>query len=343
MDPALFNTNFARLAMWDQLFDTFLLMDARDVKTGVDDPRYDTGRPMRDMWPAVRITFEGLREAAGRVAGRPAASRVAALALAGACLMAAAAVAQTSTGPSQAEPRVLSVAAEGTQFRVTLSDGRVLRSPELVGASLFIGTSEGPVRVRVDAVERDPETKTGDVWLHTLTVDGPDGAPRNLCLAGPDGRQQAFPLASRTRPDGGTENTSEEQFDLLCSAGARAKCVRYGYRPWVHGEEDLYNACTRMVRADYCGRGEGTTNTGMMIDKFDDRNIQTADNLPDQAFEAGWTAAGAVCVAHVRVKDNTSLVRLAASCPRLAGKLGETCTTETARAAGAMLFNRSRP
>jgi len=102
-------------------------------------------------------------------------------------------------------------------------------------------------------------------------------------------------------------------------------------------------AVTRMVRADYCGQGEGTTNTGMMIDKFDDRNIQTADNLPDQAFEAGWTAAGAVCVAHVRVKDNTSLVRLAASCPRLAGKLGETCTPETARAAGAMLFNRSRP
>lgn len=347
MDPAMFNTNFARLAMWDQLFGTFLLMDARGVATGVDDPRYDTGRPMRDMWTAVRITVEGLREAAGRMTGRPSAARIAAAALVGACLLATAvAAAQPTVGESQPDEdmlRVLSVAAEGTQFRVTLSDGRVLRSPDLVGASLFVGTTAGPIRVRIDAVERDPEATTGDVWLHTLTIDGPDGARLNLCQAGPDGRAQAFPLASRVRADGGTENTSEARFDLLCSAGARAKCVRFGYRPWVSGQEDIYNACTRMVRGDYCGQGEGTTNTGTLIDRFDDRNIQVADNLPDQAFEAGWTAAGAVCVAHVRVKGNTSLDRLAASCPRLAGKLGDACTLESARSAGAELFNRSRP
>ena len=128
-----------------------------------------------------------------------------------------------------------------------------------------------------------------------------------------------------------------------CSTGARVNCVRSRYRPGIDGEEDIYSACTRMVRVDYCGQRESTTNTGTLIDKFDDRNIQVPDNLPDQAFEAGWTAAGAVCVAHVRVKGNTSLDRLAASCPQLAGKLGDACTTETARAAGAMLFNRSRP
>jgi hypothetical protein len=162
-------------------------------------------------------------------------------------------------------------------------------------------------------------------------------------MPGPDGRQQAFPLASRMRANGGTENTAPEQFDLLCSVGARAKCVRFGYRPWDTALEPLYNACTRMVRADYCGEGEATTLTGMSIDLSDDRGVQTADNLPDQTFEAGWTAEGAVCVNHVRVKENTSLAKLALSCPRLADRLGSTCTPEAARSAGAVLFNRSRP
>lgn len=73
MDPALFNTNFARLAMWDRLFGTFHLMDARDVKTGVDDPRYDTGRPAPTPTAAPRTrprsssTFS-VRPARGRSA-----------------------------------------------------------------------------------------------------------------------------------------------------------------------------------------------------------------------------------------------------------------------------------
>lgn len=34
-----------------------------------------------------------------------------------------------------------SIEAEGTQFRVTLSDGRALGSPELLGATLVIGVT----------------------------------------------------------------------------------------------------------------------------------------------------------------------------------------------------------
>lgn len=251
-------------------------------------------------------------------------------------ILATAAVAQ-----SRAPAAVASVAAEGTQFRLTLADGRILRSPDLVGAVLIVATETGLRRVRLTAVERDPRASSGDVWLHDIVIEHPDGSSVNLCEPDPDGRRAGFPLASRLNPDGGTETTPQDQFDVVCTAGARGKCVRFGYRPWEPAEADLYNACVRMVRADYCGNGDGTTRDGMLIDMFDDRRIQVADNLPTQEFEAGWAPQGAVCVHHVRVKENTSLDQLAASCPRLAARLGPACTEDSARALGARLFNRS--
>jgi len=61
------------------------------------------------------------------------------------------------------------------------------------------------------------------------------------------------------------------------------------------------------------------------------------------AFEAGWTADGAVCVNHARVKDNISLGDIEARWPRLAGRTGVVCTEAAARSLGAVLFNRSLP
>jgi hypothetical protein len=80
-----------------------------------------------------------------------------------------------------------------------------------------------------------------------------------------------------------------------------------------------------------------------MIDYYDSRDIQKTGHDPKFEFEAGWTAAGAVCVHHVRVKDNVSLETLAASCPRLRNRLGVACTEDTARALGATVFVRSLP
>ncbi len=44
-----------------------------------------------------------------------------------------------------------------------------------------------------------------------------------------------------------------------------------------------------------------------MIDIFDPMGIQTLEPAPELAFEAGWTATGAVCVHHVRVKAKETL------------------------------------
>ena len=178
---------------------------------------------------------------------------------------------------SHQDTAVVSVAAAQTQFRLTLADGRILRSLDLIGAKLTVSTENGIVKVRVAVVEKDPAAQQGEVWLHTFMAQQPD------------------------------------QFDVVCTADARAKCVRFGYRPWVPEEAVLYNTCTRVVRGDYGGLGDG-----MLIDIYDgDGRRKLELDAPKIYFEARWTPAGAVCVRHVRVKENTSLAALEAAFPQL--------------------------
>ncbi len=237
-----------------------------------------------------------------------------------------------------------SIEVDGTDFKAIFSDGRVLHSVDLVGAVLTISTGAGMMRLRIDSVERDREVAQPPVWLHSFSTEAADGSWQPLCDPGPDGRRQGFPLTGQARSDGAMEPSEPRVFEIVCTSGARGKCVRFGYLPWLSAEmRDIYDACVRMVRADYCGDGEGTTRDGVPIDLYDDRGIQKPDSDPAQEFEAGWTAAGAVCVHHVRVKENISLEGLAVSCPRLHDRLGTNCTEERARALGATLFVRSLP
>lgn len=229
------------------------------------------------------------------------------------------------------------VTVEGTEFVASLVDGRVLRSRDLVGAVLHVRFAGRPMRLRIAAVEPDPRDRSGTVWLHTLETPDAGGGWKNFCTSGPDGRRQGFPLAGG--PDG---------IELSCTAGAIAKCVRFGYRRWEVAADGaalapLHAACVRMVRADYGGVGRPWTKDGMHIDLYDDHGVQQPDNSPSDTFEAGWSPEGAVCVHHVRVEENTTLSELAALYPALRGRTGDVCTEEFARAHGALVFNRSKP
>ena len=184
---------------------------------------------------------------------------------------------------------------------------------------------------------------SSDIYLHTLSIQTPDGSWRNLCLAGPDGRTQAFPIAGRARSDATIWPDEAGTFELTCSGGAQGKCVRFGYAPWRNASAatyERYNACVRMVRADYSGDGKGTTRNGMLIDLYDFDGIQSMDDASGLEFEAGWTSAGAVCVRHPRVRENVDLDDLD-SLPSLHGRTGDACTEKFARAHGAVIFNRS--
>jgi hypothetical protein len=300
-------------------------------------------------------------------------------------------VAGTDAAPVQTLG-VQTLEVDGTRFKITLADGRVLRSPDLIGANLLIDQGNRLLRVRLDGIEADPDDKRTEVsdadrlWLHSLSVEAPDGSWEPLCQAGPDGRRQAIPVRGRfSAVDGRFADGEAGAFELACTGGAMGKCIRFGYHPWqtrawpVHAlyqqavneqalnknglneqalnqkifqqQTDasspsylaLYNACLRMVRADYGGDGNGTTRNGMRIDLYDARGIEVPANDPRMAFEAGWTDAGAVCVNHPRVVENVTLADIATRWPRLAGKTGAICTEEFARSRGALLFNRSAP
>ena len=260
-------------------------------------------------------------------------------------LIAAAGAAEQASAGS----RLRSIEADGSQFKVTLADGRMLRSPDLVGAVLTIDFDGSPQRIRIDAVETDPGVPekglppSPDIYLHTLSIQSADGSWSNLCMAGPDGRKQALPIAGRARSDATIWPDETGTFELTCTGGAQGKCIRFGYAPWRNASAatyERYNACVRMVRADYSGDGKGTTRNGMLIDLYDFDGIQSTDNASGLEFEAGWNSAGAVCIRHPRVKDNVNLAELDALLS-LHGRTGEVCTEEFARAQGAVIFNRS--
>jgi len=234
---------------------------------------------------------------------------------------------------------------EGTAFVLRNADGSELRGAQLAGAELSLG--DGP-EVRIDAVRPDPGDPSGETLLHTLSVRAADGSWAPLCDADREGKREGFPVPGRWDEEGRYHGEAgATHFALTCTSGAQAKCVRFGYKPWKPAPDGapmapIYEACVHMVRADYCGDGTPTTRDGTQIDIFDRHGVQRPESGPEFRFEAGWSPAGAVCVAHTRIPENITLEQLGKRCPRLAAGLGESCTEEAAAKLGAVLFNRSR-
>ena len=245
---------------------------------------------------------------------------------------------------AQVAPSVGRVLSEGSELVIALSDGRVLRSQDLVGTVLDLRSG---LRLRIDLVEHGAQ-REASLRFYSLSVQQSDGTWSSLCLPGPDKRQAVVPIPGRLTESGWMPPSAPAEFELSCTAGAMAKCLRYGYRPWDEGEAGrpmraLYDACIRMVRADYGGHGQAWTRDGTLIDVYDAWQIQSPDGVEGQELEAGWSPDGAVCVRHPRVPDHVSIEELERRYPRLRGRTGATCTEELARANGALLFNRSQP
>jgi hypothetical protein len=231
---------------------------------------------------------------------------------------------------------------EGTEFVLYRSDGRVLRSADLVGAQLDLGNGN---QLRIDGVRADPEDASGQTLLHRFSQRAGDGPWVEACEADRQGNHEGFPVPGRWVD--GRYQLESSHFAMSCTGGAQAKCVRWGYKPWAKAPDgtamtQMYEACVHMVRADYCGDGTATTKEGTAIDVYDRHGVQQPAGGEDFRFEAGWAPTGAVCVNHPRIAQNIDLATLAARCPRLANVLGKQCDEAAAEKAGAVLFNRSR-
>jgi hypothetical protein len=88
---------------------------------------------------------------------------------------------------------------------------------------------------------------------------------------------------------------------LACVDAALGKCAVWGYRPWasVKGEPlaDYHQACTRMVRADYCGDGVSHTQRRARRStcSTSSGSSAVADGV-DYVVEAEWGPDGATCL-----------------------------------------------
>jgi|HubBroStandDraft_6_1064221.scaffolds.fasta_scaffold56225_2 hypothetical protein len=184
---------------------------------------------------------------------------------------------------------------------------------DLTGAELYGSITNGTfITLRIDAITPGDAP---DISLYTVSYTTP-GSDVSTPLCGADALGapvQAIPLSgawddSAGTPTGGAHLDEPGAFTFACEGYALAKCVELGYAPWRTVTEcrapgtchqlslaDFHQACTRMIRADYCGDGTSTTRNGTTVDLWDDDGIQ-ADTETAWPFEAEWSTGGATCL-----------------------------------------------
>lgn len=120
--------------------------------------------------------------------------------------------------------------------------------------------------------------------------------------------------------------------------------MRLGYKPWKSLPDgtslwDYHQACTRLLRADYCGNRHSRTRNGTLIDIYDRIGIQADEPARGMSFEAAWGPGGAVCVRRPRLIELTTEEKLSRKCPALSDRIGALCTDRVP----ALLYDKSFP
>ncbi|HEU4412462.1 MAG TPA: ADYC domain-containing protein [Polyangiaceae bacterium] len=192
------------------------------------------------------------------------------------------------------------VSMNGSQLVGVTADGATLSGSQLVGAKFTGQFSDGgttPLRI-------DGARASGDVWFYQVSYPAASGH-QPLCGVDATGAaREAIALAGRWDyrqgvAGGGSHIDEPSTFTFACRAATLAKCVELGYKPWASaGGVSLKNhhqACTRMLRADYCGDGTSYTVNGTPINLYDNVGVQA--DTESWAIEAEWTPAGARFVA----------------------------------------------
>ncbi|MBZ5715768.1 ADYC domain-containing protein [Nannocystis pusilla] len=202
---------------------------------------------------------------------------------------------------------------EGSALVVTSNQGEELSGDALDDAKLHFEVKEGGTTrqkmLKILDVER--LAPGSDVWLFDVSLKVDSGGWGPLCLDNTGEPTQAILLTEVWNPGtGGRIAPAAGSVTFACRDTALAKCVEWGYKPWLADLREVHQACTRLVRADYCGDGVSHTQQGTVIHVLDQLGIQNVD--PDHPFvvEAEWGPEGAVCLN----ADNMRLGPQALSC-----------------------------
>ena len=99
-------------------------------------------------------------------------------------------------------------------------------------------------------------------------------------------------------PGGGSRLEDPRAFSFACEGSAITKCHRVGSKPWEATVEGVslaahHQACTRLVRADFCGDGTSHTVDGQWVNLFDAAGVQV--DTEAWSLEAEWDEDGARC------------------------------------------------
>jgi hypothetical protein len=249
--------------------------------------------------------------------------------------------------PGTADDLPMAVAVEGTQIVARGGDGTALAPQALIGATFALADpAAGVYLLRIDGVMADPDAPR-ELDLYDLSVRAPASERWDkLCEPDPYGHTAALVVPGSWDAEGRFVSGAPGDFSLACTAGARGKCVRFGYLPWAsapNGESMAghHAACVRMVRADYCGDGTPHTVPGVTIQIFDRAGVHGLSDAAFGAFEAVWGPDGAACLARTR-RPEFPLADILRQCPRLARVLPAACTEAAIDTLpGALLGNRS--
>jgi hypothetical protein len=202
-----------------------------------------------------------------------------------------------------------------TSFSGTL-DGQPVSGLGFIGARMTATLANGSsLQLRIDniATSADPEILLYDV---SSSPDGVTWSPLCRDLTGAPVR--SYPLGgywdeSEGTATGGDHLNATTEFTFACQGYVLTKCTEMGYKPWQSVIEcttagachtvDLsfvHQACTRMLRADYCGDGMATTRDGTLIDVTDNFGFESSAMASSWLFEAEWGSDGATCITNTR-------------------------------------------
>jgi len=208
----------------------------------------------------------------------------------------------------------------GTELTGVGTNGGQVSGLDFVGAKLNGVLSNGmTLQLTIDAITPAP-SPNDDVMLYSISFAS-DAGRQQLC-----GGELAIPTTGVYNlgegvPGGGSWNSSSSLFTFSCQHAAIAKCVFAGYKPWMRtykpgqgkGDDslastkhtidmrDYHTACTRMIRADYCGNGSSFTANNRAINVYDKLGIQS--DTETWSFEAEWDPNGALCISHTRLSQ----------------------------------------
>jgi len=198
----------------------------------------------------------------------------------------------------------------GTWLSGTLNGTRI-SGARLVGTTLNgLLSNGGTVQLRIDAVSTDPTPNNQDVTLYAVSVRSSSANGHNVQWLPLCGTNSAgAPILATAMAGtwnygvgigGGSHSDDPNTFTFACAGAGIYKCAEeLGYKPWL-GLADHHQACTRMLRADYCGDGAPHTIDGTPIDVYDAIGLQSKDPSFNGTIEAEWDENGARCMSHPR-------------------------------------------